>query len=280
MALPVLVRDGTTGAVRQRDVAVRHLDGGMGFTSELADRLDDLGHPPAVRRVVVAEPAAVRVERQPSVRGYQGAVEHEPTALSFLAESQVLDRLEHRDREGVVDGRIVDIGRCDAGLGKGTRSRDRGGGAGQVDAPVVGVTDRLRLSEDRDARTFEVAGHLGAHDDDCGATVGDDAAVEAVQRRADHGGLEHFVHRDRGAQERVGVVLRMERRRHLHLGQLGTGRAELEHVPLGRQRVPGDRRHAPGGLECRLRAIPHDRARGACPPLRARPAIVTRATWQ
>src|SRR5215469_2348713 len=55
-------------AMRHSDLAVRDLHGRMSLTAKLADRLDHLGHSAPVHRVVVAQPAAVGVERQPAVR--------------------------------------------------------------------------------------------------------------------------------------------------------------------------------------------------------------------
>src|SRR5688500_15507107 len=58
----VPVPDRAAGAVREREGAVRDLHFGMRFAAQLTHRFDDFGHAAAVRRVVVAEAAAVGVE--------------------------------------------------------------------------------------------------------------------------------------------------------------------------------------------------------------------------
>src|SRR5687767_11483864 len=52
------------GAVRERQITVLHLNLGVRLAAKLAHGLDHLGDPAAVRGMVVAEPAAVGVERQ------------------------------------------------------------------------------------------------------------------------------------------------------------------------------------------------------------------------
>ena len=89
----------------------------------------------AVGGMVVAQAAAVGVEREPAVGRPQRPVEHEPPTLALLAEAEVFERLQDRDGEGVVDRRVVDVRRSDAGLGEGPGSGRSGAGAGQVDAP-------------------------------------------------------------------------------------------------------------------------------------------------
>src|SRR5258705_10114151 len=49
----------SAGAVGQSDPAILHLHLGMRLAAKLADRLHHLGQPAPVRRVIVAEPAAV-----------------------------------------------------------------------------------------------------------------------------------------------------------------------------------------------------------------------------
>ena len=69
------------GAVRQREVAVLHLHRRMRLAAQLAHRLDHLGHAAAIGRMVVAQPAAVGVERQLADAGDQIAVGDELAAL-------------------------------------------------------------------------------------------------------------------------------------------------------------------------------------------------------
>ena len=94
------------------------------------------------------------------------------------------------------------------------------------------------------------------------------------------------------AQEGVGVVLGVQRRRHLDLGQLLGGRAELVAVAGRGQGVAVDHDHAPellegplGGAAGRGRRRPARRPRcGACRPGRSAPpctlpAAMAAAAW-
>src|SRR5262245_1149150 len=92
-----------TGAVRERHVAVLHLHLGMAFAAMLPDRFDSLRETAAVRGMIIAEAAAVRVERQLAASGDQVAARHELPASAFRAEAEILERDEHGDREAVVD---------------------------------------------------------------------------------------------------------------------------------------------------------------------------------
>src|SRR3546814_4375799 len=78
-AHPVAQR--AAGTMRQRELAVGHLDLATGLAAQLADRLDDLGHAAPVGGVVVAQAAAVGVERQPAVGCPQALVGDERAAL-------------------------------------------------------------------------------------------------------------------------------------------------------------------------------------------------------
>src|SRR6202012_5932661 len=74
------------GALRQREVAILHLSRGMRLTAELPHRFDDFGHVARVRWVVVAQAAAVGVERQLADTGNQIAVGDEFAAGAPFAE--------------------------------------------------------------------------------------------------------------------------------------------------------------------------------------------------
>ena len=85
-------------------LTVLHLDGRVRLTPHLADRFEHLGHAAPVAGVVVAQPAAVGVERQLPA-GLQRPVGHEPATFALGAEPQVLERDQHGDGEAVVDRR-------------------------------------------------------------------------------------------------------------------------------------------------------------------------------
>ena len=104
------------GAVGDREIAVRHLHLRMRLAAQLAHRLDDLGHAAAIGRMVVAQAAAVGVERQLADAGDQIAVGDELAALALLAEAEVLELHQHGDGEAVVDRGVFDVLGRDAGF--------------------------------------------------------------------------------------------------------------------------------------------------------------------
>src|SRR5581483_2086073 len=71
------------GAVRQREIAILHLHLGMRLAAQLAHRLEDLGQPAAIGGMVVAQAAAVGVERQLAGARDQIAVGDEAAALAL-----------------------------------------------------------------------------------------------------------------------------------------------------------------------------------------------------
>ena len=98
---------------------------------------------------------------------------------------------------------------------------------------------RLALAEDLDRCAGRGPGRPRGDHDQGAAAVGDHAAVEPVQRVADHRRVQDLLDGDRVAEQGVGVVLGVLARRHLDLGQLGAGGAELVHVAPGGQGVLG-----------------------------------------
>src|SRR4051812_22999391 len=78
---PVTNAERTARAVRQRDVAIRDLNLRVGFTAKLTNSFENLGDAAAIDRVIVAETATVRVERQLADTRDQVAVGHELSAL-------------------------------------------------------------------------------------------------------------------------------------------------------------------------------------------------------
>src|SRR6476469_8827623 len=74
------------GAVRDRQIAVGDLNFRMRFATKLANGLDDLGDAATIGRMVGAQPAAIRVERQLANAGDQVAVGNELAALALLTE--------------------------------------------------------------------------------------------------------------------------------------------------------------------------------------------------
>src|SRR6185437_14465587 len=160
----------------------RDLDRRMGLPAQLPHGFDDLRHPASVAWVVVAQPAAVGVEREPSMRGKQRAVADELTALALGAEAEVLQGKLHRDGERVVDRRVVDVGWPYPRLVERGWTRPDRAGIGQVDGAVAGVLGRLARAEHLDRGLRKAPGYIRADHDDRPAPVGDHAAVKPVQR--------------------------------------------------------------------------------------------------
>src|SRR6478672_8287607 len=86
---PVTDAERAARAMRQRDVAILDLHLRMRFAAELTHRFEDLGDAAAIDRVVVAEAAAIGVERQFADARDQVAVSDELSALALLAEAEV-----------------------------------------------------------------------------------------------------------------------------------------------------------------------------------------------
>src|SRR5262249_20592353 len=82
-------RKRAAGTVSEGDVAVPHLYFWMRLAPELPHRLDHLGEPAAVARVVAAEAAAIGVEGQPADTGDEVAVGDELAALPLRTEAGI-----------------------------------------------------------------------------------------------------------------------------------------------------------------------------------------------
>src|SRR3546814_3458256 len=83
------------------------------------------------------------LERQRADARDQIAVGDECAATAALAETEILQRDQHGDRETVVDRGIFDVGRGDPRLGEGGGARHPPGRPGDVDRAAVQVMTRL-----------------------------------------------------------------------------------------------------------------------------------------
>ena len=132
----------------------------------------------------------------------------------------------------------VDVARCDAGFGEGLRATDRRRGTGHVvhrdDRVVAGATGG---TTHEDGPVCQFTGLLLGGEDHSAPTVGDHATVEFVQRIGDEVRTEDVVDGDRRAVHRMRIAGRVLAHLHRHRRKLLGGRAELVHVPLGRERV-------------------------------------------
>src|ERR1700710_2804845 len=167
----------SAGAVRDREIAVRHLHFWMRFTAKLAHSLDDLGHAAAVDGMVAAETAAVGIERQLADARDQVAVGDELAALTLLAETDVLELHQHRDGEAVIDRGVLDVLWRNAGFLERARAGPDAGRICQVEILAATRTlHGLAMTDHPHQRLLQALGNLRRGHDQRAAAVGDDAA--------------------------------------------------------------------------------------------------------
>ncbi len=130
-------------------------------------------------------------------------------------------------------------------------------GIGQVEILAAArALQRLAGADHPHQRLLQALGDLRRGHDQRAAAVGDDAAIQPVQRIGDHRRVEHVLDGDDVAQHRVRVVLRVMRGRDLDPGQLLAGGAVVVHVAHGAHAVDVVGGGAVGGLEIGLGAVP------------------------
>src|SRR5262245_15477060 len=122
----------------------------MRLAAQLPHGLDDLGHAAAVGRMVVAQAAAVGVDRQPADAGDQVAVGDELAAFALPAEAEVLELHQHGDGEAVVDRGVLDVLRRDARGRERRLARPDRARKGEIDvaaelAPMTPTSGRPRV---------------------------------------------------------------------------------------------------------------------------------------
>ena len=248
----------------------------MRFAPQLPHRLDDLRHSAAIGRVVVAQAAAVGVERKLADTRDQVAVGDECAAFALFAKSEIFELDQNGDGEAVIDGSIFDVGRRDAGLGERERAGACRRGGRQVDASSHRMLDGFARAAKLYARTPQGSGDIGMRDDDGAAAVRHHAAIQLVQRRGDHRRGEHLFHGDDIGQHRMRVVLRVMRGRDLDPGKLFRGGAEFVHVPHGAHGVEIADHRTVGMLERHVRRVVRENMRDGADGGRLR----TRASGQ
>ena len=108
---------------------------------------------------------------------------------------------------------------------------------------------RFARADHLDPRPLEGPGDLRPDDDDGAAPVGDDAAVEPMERIGDHGGAHDLLDGHHLAQEGVGIVLGMLRGGDLDPRELRARGSVLVHVAHGGHGVLVDHGGSEGKLE-------------------------------
>ena len=169
------------------------------------------------------------------------------------AKTQVFELDQNGDGEAVVDRRVLDIDRCELGLGKRLGTREARARVGQVKGAAALVLDGLARTPDTHHRAAQRACNFGPRHDQRAAAIGHHTAIEPVQRVGHHRRGQHVVHRQHLAQQGVGVVLGVVRGRHLDPGQLRTGGAVLVHVALRAHGVAVGVGNAVGVLPLKIR---------------------------
>src|SRR5499427_4060165 len=135
-------------ALRQRQIAALHLYGRMSFAAQLPHRFEHCGHAPAIGWMIVAQAAAVGVERQRAYAGDKIAVCDEFSAGPFGAEAEVLELHDHGDGEAIVDRGVFDIGRRHARFGKGDRAGAPCARRGEIEGAAGQVLHRFAGTDD------------------------------------------------------------------------------------------------------------------------------------
>ena len=183
--------------------------------------------------MALAEQPAMGVDRQLAAQP-DAAVHHERPALALLAEAQDLELAHHGEGEAVVDLGDVDVLRPDAGhreaaLGAAfTRPKSRRSGRCAIDAGDSGWPSATPMIGDQ--RLLQVARAVGGADDDGGAAVALQAAVEQPERIGDHARGVMLLDRQRLVHHHVAVEDRVLARVDGDLGEVARRRAVELHV--------------------------------------------------
>jgi hypothetical protein len=185
VALPWRGGELKAGALRQHQIAILHLHGRMRFAAQLPNRLEHFRHAAAVSRMIVAQTAAVGVERQLADAGDQIAVGDEFPARSLGAETEILELHDHGDGEAVVDRGVFDIRGRHTCFGKGDRAGARCARCGEIESAARQMLDGLAGTDDLHKRPLQLFGDLRADENNRATAVADDAAIEPVQRIGD-----------------------------------------------------------------------------------------------
>src|SRR5580704_19134762 len=181
------------GAVRDRELAILDL-ARTAFVAQLLGRLDD-EEDSAHSRMIRRQPATISIDGKRAIETDAPARNERPT-LAALAKAKVLELRDHRDGEGVVDHAHVYIGMLDARA----LERELAGLRRRVLEIVAmtraAMTHGFRCTEDIDGLLLQITRALGRRDDQRTAAIGNDAAIEQVQRRRNHARREHVLNRN------------------------------------------------------------------------------------
>src|ERR1043166_4628826 len=147
--------EGAAGAVRPSQIAVLDLHRWVRLAAQLPHGFENLRQAAAVRRMIVAQPAAIGVERQFADPRDQIAVADKAAALALLAEAEILELHQYRDRKAVIDRGVFDVARLDAGFGEGEGARPRPTGQAQVQLAAHLMLWRFAGADEFDERALQ-----------------------------------------------------------------------------------------------------------------------------
>src|ERR1700722_2185942 len=165
----------SAGAVRNGEIAIRHLNFGMRLAAQLPHRLENFGHAAAVDRMVAAEAAAIGVEWQLADAGNQVAVGDELAALALLAEAEVFELHQYRDGEAVIDRGVFDVLWRDAGFFERPRPGPPPGRIGQIELLAAARSlQRLAVADHPHQWLLEGLRNRFRSDDEAAAAIRDD----------------------------------------------------------------------------------------------------------
>src|SRR5579864_606196 len=143
---------------------------------------------------------------------------------SPFAETEIFKLHQDRDGEAVIDGSIFDVLRSYPRLFEGSRSGPHASRIGQVQRIAATRSfQRLAMSDHAHQRLLEAPGDRFRGHDQAAAAIGDDAAIQPVQRIGNHRRVEHVLDGDDVGQHRVRIVLGVVRGGDLDPGELLAG---------------------------------------------------------
>ena len=194
----------------------------------------------------------MRGHRQFAVKR-NAAVPGEAPAFAFRAETQIFELDDHRDREAVVELGDIDVRGFESGPGEsGTSGIDSAGRRQRLVFADVAVAQAVTLAEQTHRGLAQIPCALDARNDTGSRAVGYERAVEHVQRRSRHGGVEHVLYGDELALMRIRIHAGVPPHRYGDLRELLRRRAVLVHVTLSNQRIQRGNQRAVRNFELRM----------------------------
>ena len=187
--------------------------------------------------MTVRKSAAIGIDGKAAL-GRDTSSADERAAFALFAKAEIFQEQDGVDRKRIVELDSIDVLRAELGHLVGGLSGGEGAGHRQIGhARNVGVGGRLAATQHIGGWLLERLRAFGRCDDDGAAAVGDETAVPHGEGIAHHPGREHAIDRQRLLLPCRRVEQRPFPCGHRDRGQLLARRAELMHMPRGRQGV-------------------------------------------